>query len=461
VKKLSETVLHESAALYRFIDCIVRRCADIHEYPVYTKTSRDFLNHIERLGDETKSFLEQFPSSVGRRRETATSKRRKLHTLRASWEVLHEYLEPALDADTLRLPTPLISAIQDEAHKVEGLRALNFTLFHSDEVNYLQVPSGIVKETADSIAALVHGTRFPPNLGLIGMPYSQSSAFFLNCLLTHEMAHVAYQEFYEVEVSVEIDAVLQALVDETTGMSDRDIISARGLLERWVEEVFCDLFAICLIGPAYSFSLIELTGATLLAGSTVLMQDPFHSFVEYHPAEVARFRAHLRLLKKLGWWDEWRNVRACHVEVLEASEERSSSLRIEADIPRSIGEAGFKKAFFRLCEWLMEYVAGKVRASASAIPAFLRQSPVISEYLSRAIVPSTIVVRGRLEYPTAIVLINSFFRFYLEGIPRLIGNVEEREPKPVVRAHSEFVERLELWALKALEDCRLLSQVVG
>lgn len=333
-------------------------------------------------------------------------------------------------------------------------------MFHSDEVNYLQVPSGIVKETADSIADVIGGKRFPANLGLIGMPYSQSSAFFLNCLLTHEMAHVAYQEFYGADVSAKVDAVLQGLVDQTTGMSDRDIILSRGLLERWVEEVFCDLFAICLIGPAYSFSLIELTGATLLARSTVLMQDPFHSFMEYHPAEVARFRTHLRMLKKLGWWNEWKGIRACHIDVLEGSETRSSNLRIESDIPVAIGDNEFIEAFFQLCDWLMDYVAGYVQTSSNAIPAFRAQSKTISEYLSRAVVPSTIVVKGRLENPTSIVLINALFRFYLEGIPSLVANVEAKEPRSIVKAHSEFVDRLELWALKALEDCTLLSGAV-
>lgn len=309
---------------------------------------------------------------------------------------------------------------------------------------------------------MIGGTPFPRNLGLIGMPYSQSSAFFLNCLLTHEMAHVAYQEVFGVDASTQIDTALQTLVDQTSGMSDREIISSRGLLEHWIEEVFCDLSAICLIGPAYSFSLIELTGATLLAGSAVRFQDPFHAFTEYHPAEVARFRSHLRLLKRLGWWSEWRDIRSCHVQVLEESEKRSANLRIEADVQTStIGDDKFIEAFFQLCDWLTNYVASRVQTSPDLIPAFRRHSATISEYLRRAVVPSTIVVRRKVEHPTAIVLINSLFRFYLEGIPRLAANVEEnveeKKPTSTVKAHSEFVERLELWALKALEDCTLLS----
>jgi hypothetical protein len=350
----------------------------------------------------------------------------------------------------------MIFAIQDEINKLALPSKLEFTLFHSDLVNYLQVPPWIVKETADKIADVIGGTGFPPSLGLVGMPYSQSEGFLMNCLLTHEMAHVAYQDFYSVDVSKKVDSVLQALVDETKTLADRDIILSRGTLERWTEEVFCDLFAISLIGPAYTFALIELTGATLLAGSSTTMLDPFYSFMEYHPAEIARFNTHLKLLKKLGWWTEMKKISSCYIEVLSVSAARISDLRIETEIPPEIGGAKFLAAFFELCDWLITFVAKKVRTSANAIPNYRRQAKTISEYLRQAVVPSTIVVRGNTEHPSPIVLINSAFRFYPEHIPDLIRNVENREPGSV-KDRSELTERLELWSLKALEDCRLLS----
>ena len=148
-------VRQESAALFRFVDAIVRRCAEIHEYPVYAETSKTFINHMSVLGTETKHFLEQFPESAEKDKRTANSKRKKLHSLRISWEALHEYLKPALDADTLHIPSPLILALQDEIHKVKEAGMLKFTVFHSDRVNYLQLPPGTIKETADLIAELV------------------------------------------------------------------------------------------------------------------------------------------------------------------------------------------------------------------------------------------------------------------------------------------------------------------
>jgi hypothetical protein len=257
VTNLSETVRQESAALYRFIDSVIRRCAEIHEYPVYTPSSEEFLKYVKTLGAETKEFLKEFPSSAEKDKDTARSKRRKLNSVRSGWENLHEYLQAALAADTLHVPTSLIFAIQDRINKLEDLKDLRFTVFHSDQVNYLQLPPGTVKEAADELADIVKGTRFPLSLGLIGMPYSQSDGFLLNCLLAHEMGHVAYQEVYSPDVATEIERVLEALEKEVGVLDDQDITLSLDTLKYWTEEIFCDLFAICLIGPAYSFALIE------------------------------------------------------------------------------------------------------------------------------------------------------------------------------------------------------------
>jgi hypothetical protein len=63
-------VRQESAALFRFVDSIVR-CEEIHEYPVYAQTSQIFLNYMKVLGNETKKFLEAFPESAEKDSRTA------------------------------------------------------------------------------------------------------------------------------------------------------------------------------------------------------------------------------------------------------------------------------------------------------------------------------------------------------------------------------------------------------
>ncbi|MGD1025865.1 MAG: hypothetical protein ABR880_24045 [Candidatus Sulfotelmatobacter sp.] len=146
----------------------------------------------------------------------------------------------------------------------------------------------------------------------------------------------------------------------------------------------------------------------------------------------------------------------CYVKVLTVSEARSSDLRIETDIPQVVGDERFLKCFWELCSWLIDFVLEAKPVSTNVIDQYRTQSKVISEYFRQAIVPSTIVVEGKREHPSPVVLINAAFRFYLESIPGLIKNVNKENPASV-EARSRFAERLELWSLKALEDCRLLE----
>ena len=415
MSSISEIALQESAALFRFVDSVIRRCSEVHQHPVYTKTSETFLTYVRTLGNETKQFLEAFPRSIEKDQDTVRSKRKKLNSIRSGWETIHEYLQSTLEADTLHIPTSLILAFQDAINKIPHLKRLKFTVFHSDQVNYIQLPPGAVKEAADNLADVIKGTRFPLNLGLIGMPYSQSGGFFLNCLLAHEMAHVAYQEVFSPEIETEIERVLENLEKEVGALDDYEMSQALDTLEYWIEEIFCDLFAICIIGPAYSFALIEIYGATLLVDTPDSVQDPFHSFMQYHPAEITRFHIHLLFYKKLGWWKWMEQMSTAYVDVLRVSERKSSNVRIESTIiPQRVGDDRFLKCFWEISAWLMDYTITHAPSPKRLIADCERQSDVICQYFRRAIVPSTIVIKGKKFYPSPVVLINTAFRFYLE-----------------------------------------------
>jgi hypothetical protein len=272
------------------------------------------------------------------------------------------------------------------------------------------------------------------------------------------MGHVAYQEVYSPDVTTQIESALEALEREVGVLDDQDITLSLDTLKYWTEEIFCDLFAICLIGPAYSFALIELTGATLLADLPDTVVDMFHSFTEYHPADIARFHLHLTLHKKLGWWPEIEKISSPYVDVLRVSETKSANVRIETTtIPERVGDERFLQCFWQISAWLVKFVPRQVTFASELITAYRDQSDRICESFRQAVVPSTVVIRGRRVHPDPVVLIDAAFRFYLEGIPKLIDNIEEGDPTKV-ESRSWSAERLEMWALKAIEDCRLIRR---
>jgi hypothetical protein len=243
----------------------------------------------------------------------------------------------------------------------------------------------------------------------------------------------------------------------TGALGDEDISFCRDTLARWVEEIFCDLFSICLIGPAYSLALIELTGATVLAGESGTAVPEFHLFVEDHPAEVARFASQMQLLRKLGWWSEIQHFNCAAIEVLRLSEEKSKDLHLQLSLPTAVSEKRFLQCYRELCRWIFHYIQKHVPTPRSEITDFHEQSGIICDYLREAVVPSTIIIKNQSVHPTPIVLINSAFRFYLEHLPELIANLDGEE-KDSIETRSRFTERLELWTLKAIEDYRLLRR---
>ena len=150
-----EIVRQEVSGLYRFIEPLVRRCAELREdYPVYDGTSLEFSAILKNWGGITaisratarRDFKEPRPA-------TSSTKRQKLLSLRSAWEDLHQYLRPALDADALHLPIPLIAALHDRLHETKDWRSYRFTLFHTDEANYFQLPSNMVAQALRALAA--------------------------------------------------------------------------------------------------------------------------------------------------------------------------------------------------------------------------------------------------------------------------------------------------------------------
>jgi hypothetical protein len=455
-----ELVWQEVASLYRFIEPIIKGCADLRDdYPVYTPPSREFFTHIQTLGTETLKFLETFPQKILKDPRTASSKRQKLFSLKAAWEDLHEYVKPALDADSLHLPTPLITALHDRLHENPKWRGYRFTLFHTIEANYFEIPGSGARNTANRIADLIEGTAFPPSLGLLGIPYSQGDGFFLNCSLAHEIGHFIYQEDSSAVIASEIDNTLQRMTDEIGELEEQDTLFCTELLSTWTEEIFCDLFAITQIGPAYAFALSQLIGASFLIGQSDGEPADFYSFTLTHPAEVSRIQAQQKLLDRLGWWQVIKDWKSAPVKVLHRCSTGSALYTVESAFPTGVTQERFLQCHNEMCDYLIDYLMALLPKVNRDVRTFKEQAAAISEYLRRAVVPSTIVIDGKDKYPSSMVLLNAGFRFMLEDLSLLFNNIQESDSSSIEQ-RSRFIKRIELWLLKALEDCRLLTHQV-
>ena len=120
--------------------------------------------------------------------------RSDVNVLRAGWRFMHAFVKPVLDADTLRLPSSLILGLTARLREIPQFSDTEFVIYHTDDFNYFNVKLSVLKPQANRISGLVGGPSFPEKLGLIGIPYSQASSLFMNCLIPHELGHYVFGE---------------------------------------------------------------------------------------------------------------------------------------------------------------------------------------------------------------------------------------------------------------------------
>lgn len=257
----SKQVEHDAASLLRFVDGLIILIRRSQSARVYSATSATLLKYLEDLGEATKSFLEAFPKKLPSEERLHQAYLQKLSTIRDGWYTLHQFVKVALDADTLSVPVAFLEALFRRFRSIPIFSAARFAVLHTHDVNYLQISANWMRRRTQQLASLIPGApEFPGDFGLIGIPYSQSEAVFVNCIIPHEMGHFAYQQGpargqLEAEYSRSLDS---AFGNAAILPDPQERAWWRDRLASWSEEMFCDLIGVRMVGPAYSLALVEL-----------------------------------------------------------------------------------------------------------------------------------------------------------------------------------------------------------
>jgi hypothetical protein len=190
-----ENLRHDAASLYRFIEHISQSCQLDLGPQTYDRPTTDFFEYIRRLASTTLEYLDRFADDVPTDPVQYYEHRQKLWGLRSGWSILHNFIKPAADADTLQEPLSVVQWLTRRLNTVASFEAARFVVFHTAEVNYLQLNTDAVRDLTGKLSSLIPGGQgFPSDLGLIGIPYSQGSTVFVNCLIPHEIGHYVYQQ---------------------------------------------------------------------------------------------------------------------------------------------------------------------------------------------------------------------------------------------------------------------------
>ena len=458
----------DAAALFSFVDSISHYCSNESESPSYPEPSKKFFRYIQDLGDATKEYLSTFPAKKPDDPKLYQYYRQRLETIRLGWFEFHPWIKAAADADTLNVPYALVAALTQRLNRIYGFEKTQFAIFHIDELNYWEIPLSNITKTTDKFRRYIPDfPSFSPDLGLIGIPYSQSSSLFLNCLISHEMGHLVFEKLdLRGQFLPKIEDALKEVLGPQFETTESQFLEwSKDRLTAWAEELFCDLFAVWLTGPAYSMAYIELFGLTTILDPSNASGFAVHAgagsaiFQENHPADLLRLRQQVTLLDDLRWWSIMKPIQSHYMDVLV------SSTAVTDDVFKYRRQgaplaAETIRAFLALAHQISALLATVMKDSKgekldSGVESYLKFNETISAYLKRAIVPSTVFKDSEHWYPDEIAILNASAGFYLGSIEELMNSIESQ--KTSLPSHrSAWIKRIEALTIKAIEDHDLL-----
>jgi hypothetical protein len=470
-------LLHDAASVYRFVDFIEQYCAEQLVTQSYVKASASFFREISKLAKATKTYLSESIAAKAVERANAErdedldaawyqNRRDALITVKDVWKELQGYVKPVADAHTLRVPAALVDLATSQLKAIPTMADASIAVLLTPQLNYFQTSHTNLNVAAAALKRKI-GIRPPPGpedaetprIGFVELPYSQGPSFFTNLLLYHELGHYVFEELYPEEhgQSNPISEAAEVALKEEYGrkfthMPRYKRAGAISLVSSWAQEVFCDLFAIRLIGPALSFSTIEMF-------SLVGLLTPVNSlkFTPTHPAPASRLCQHREQLVEDGWWNEVKTL-DCEQKLLmeRMAQVPTSEYRFYADEVVAARDQRTISAYLRVLPKIRKLVNEIIPPTNSELTAFRRERKDIAECFMHGIVPSRLVRRRKIVPAHPVAVINAAFCFYLSSMSRLIKTLQDQSPDKVKhRAH--WTRRLEMWTIKAIEDFQLLD----
>jgi hypothetical protein len=459
-------LIHDAVVLHRLADFIEEYCREQERSQRYIDPSGEFFRYAERLAWGIKDELchqvkrsGRFPPGKDASRRI-NALRQNVLTLKAYLKVLHTLIKPAADAHTLSIPAPLIDLAHTQLQGVEGMKGSRVVVLLTPHLMYFQRPHTNIKTLAQEIQRFIPSASFPPKLGFIELPYSQGPSFFTNLVIYHEIGHVVYEQlstphssnrYFKTLRSVQDRSLAEAFPKPSGDPETRAF--AEKMVESWTQEIFCDLFAIRLVGPAFSFALVEMLGML-----DFLSTEGRVKFDEEHPASACRFAEHINLLREDNWWEA----------IAHANPEQKGLIEELAAIPRSAytfyGEGekprrkGLVNAFLSLVVPAIRKLIRQVTPEpAPAIARYRTMRETIEACFRVGVVPHTI--NSKPLDPVAII--NSAFCFYLTSLPEVIKQFEGAEAENNVEVRGKWTKRLEDWTMKAVEDSQIKARFVA
>ena len=440
-------LIHDATFLFRFVDSIDRFVAERESQFTYSDATISYFSDVRSEARKTKNLILDVLKKANQPASGDDLRYRSELTIQKNiWKIRHTYIKPAADADSLNIPGPLIKMA--ETHLREFPNGLN------SDVVVLLTPELMYFENRTS-DLLGEGRIF------LEIPYSQASGFFGNLTIYHELGHYLWTRLSQEPTPRQaFGALISALENvfndriqsTVTSQANRNFI--RRAYDSWMQELFCDLFAVRHLGPASTFALIDVFSLFGLMQGGEDCPSESVTFDKNHPAPALRLRTQLDRLQKDGWWDCVRDLQSGHIDLVKRlAKKKDSDFRFpidSCDLPPQL-----VSSFLEVIP-LIDQLAVDVTPNAESHSVdFHTWRERLESCLVNGVVPS-MLVGERASSPTPVSMINAGYCVYLARLSELMDKLDgQRSSVPEDR--QRWIERLEAWIAKGIDDYFLLS----
>ena len=163
------------------------------------------------------------------------------------------------------------------------------------------------------------------------------------------------------------------------------------------------------------------------------------------------------MLEKLGWWNEMSESSSHYISVLKNAKsavEKDFSFPLFASVETNTIAMAF--ALAKVVSVQVETILNPIDTGEAE---YNRIRQVVSEYLRHGVVPSSILdpTDGSTIHPSPVTILNVAYQLYLDALSDLIQSIEGQDATSVEHRNI-WVQRLEMWTSKALDDHELLEK---
>jgi hypothetical protein len=428
-----ESLIHEAASLFRLVDSVDTFVAEHQSAYTYTEATEDFFRKIRELAMVTRQRVSEIVKRPAEKPAEIQHQYNDLIIEKDRWKILHTFIKPASDAHTLALPVALVRLAEKHLHSVVGNAAADLVPLLTRDLMYYQVST----------------LRDLDDLLFLELPYSQGPSFFMNLTIYHELGHYVFESTSHAQpLKIDLSRVMEDSFNAELGkhMKTGSLRTfAREVLDAWTREIFCDLFAIRFLGPAFTFALVDFLSLLGLMGEGTEV-----TFDHEHPATSLRFKEQIEQLKRDGWWETIANIPSDHVRLIRnlASKTDYEFVFRHESIP------GFIEAFREIVPHIHPLVEAITPDPRNVAKDFAQRRVDIQACFLHGVVPSHLLMQGNTDSPLPVSIINGAYIFYLTSMPDLMAKLIDQEPSNL-KQRCDLTAKLEGWTLKALEDHQL------